>query len=238
MSFLKFIRKRAKKDNINLADSESIIKKITSAHEKCRNNIKKEQGKVYELKNIVNKIIADVFFVSSEYWYDEYRYFDEIKKHYENKKLDITIIEKTENTISQYFYQIELCKSKIDFLESLLAKYDEMEKKIRENIEKSLELKREEEKINLLKKYTDKLKSFREYNEDTAAVYEKSEQLKQLDVQIAEIEEDFNVKREVKEYMDKITSDFFDEETIFDSKVITEEMRKLKNKIDANEKTN
>ena len=235
MNLFNFIFKNKKSEHKDLNVSESIKGKIVSAIQICKNDLRSEKNKLFEFKTIAKKLIADIYFVPSEYWYDELNFLSKIKSHSENKNIDPSVLTKTDNLLNEYFQQIKLCESKIHFLNSLLLKYETLLKKVENTIHKTLMLKNKEEYIKALKKYKGKLNTVLENNEDLNIIYEESEHLKIIRDEINEIGEDFSVQKEVTEYLHKISSEFEEDVETSDTEILRKEISKLNKEINKRE---
>lgn len=160
MKLFNFIFNNKKTRYRDLNVSKSIKEKIISAVRVCNDNLEKEKNKVFEIDTTAKKLIADVFFVPSEYWYDELNFLPDIKIHPKNKNIDSAVFNKADVLLTEYIQQIKLCKSKINFLNTLLSSYEDLLRKFEETIRKSLLLKNKDERMKVLKRYKRKLKKF------------------------------------------------------------------------------
>ncbi len=231
MKLFNFRLKNKKSEHKDLGASELIKKKITAAVQVCKNDITTERNKIYEIKTLTKKLIADVYFVPSEYWYDELKFINEIKNHPENKTINASVQDKIDKLLEEYTQQIKLCESKIDFLNSLLLKYEALSDKAEKIIHKTLMLKTKDEYVKALKKYKKKLNTFTESTEDLSTIYEESENLKSVRNEISETENDFLIQQEVNEYMNKITSEFNEADDSANTELLRKEIKKLKEEI-------
>jgi len=228
-----FKNKKIKLEDSNV--SESVKEKIISAARVCDDDLKTEKNKIFEIEKTAKELIADVFFVPSEYWYDELKFLPDIKIHPKNKNIDSSVLNKTDVLLTEYIQQIKLCESKIDFLNSLLLRYENLLKKIEATVRKSLRLKNNDKTIKALKKYKKKLKTILNNNEDLHTIYEESEHLKIIRDEINDIEEDFSVQKEVNEYINKITSDFDGNNDNLNTEILREEIEKLNDEMKRSE---
>ncbi len=226
MKFFNFLFKDKTLKNENLNDSESVKQKIESAIRVCERDLKSEKNKIVELENTAKKLIADIFFVPSEYWYDEIKFLSEIKKHPENKDIDASVISKTDRLLSEYFQQIELSKSRIDFLSILSEKYKKLSVRVEKTIHKTLMLKNKNEYFKAIKKYKGKLNTVTESTEDLHTFYEESVHFKTIQQEIREIEEDFDVQKEVDEYINQITLKFGEDTDTVQTEILRDEIDK------------
>ncbi len=235
MNLFNFIFRNKKSKHNDLSASESMKEKILSAIKVCKNDLKSEKNKIFEFKTITNKLIADIYFVPSEYWYDELNFLSEIRKHPENINIDSSVLTKTDDLLNEYFQQIKLCESKMHFLNSLLLRYESLLKKVENTIHKTLMLKNKDEYIKAIKKYKGKLNTVLENNEDLNLIYEESEHFKIIQDEISEIEEDLSVQKEVTEYLHKISSEFEEDVETSDTEILRKEISKLKDAINKRE---
>ena len=212
MKIFNFLFKDKKLKSENLSHSESIKMKIESAINVCEKDLQSEKNRIFEIENAAKKLIANIFFVPSEYWYDEITFLPEIKKHSENKEIDASVISKTDSLLAEYFQQIEFCKSKIDILNFLSEKYKKLLIRVEKIIHKTLMLKNKNELFKAIKKYKGKLNTVTNNSENLHVFYEESEHFKIIQEEIRGIEEDFDVQQEVDEYINQITFEF-DEDT-------------------------
>jgi len=231
MKFFNFKFNRQKFEHENITASETVKEKIIFAIKICEENLHIEENKIYEFENRAKELIADIYTVPSKYWYDELNSYSEIKKHNENKNIDKTVLDKTENLIIDYIEQIKLCNSKINFLNSLLLKYETLLKKVENTVKKTLMLKSNETYIKSLKKYREKLDEVSDSGSEIEHIYEESEHLKTIRDEINGIEEDFLIQKEVNEYINKITSEFYKDTENNNTESIREEISKLNNEI-------
>ncbi|NOZ35059.1 MAG: hypothetical protein GXO80_07160 [Chlorobi bacterium] len=231
MGLLNFIFKNNTIKSDDLGNTEFIREKIITAIRICKQDIRTEENKISEIKKWAKELIADIYFVPSEYWYDEIKYINEIKNHIENKNLNNSVIQKTDNLVSDYFQQIDLAESKLEFLRTLLIKYTNLLNKIENTIQKTLMLKSKNEYIKSIKKYKRKLDEVQNPDEDFSKIYEESEHLKTIKNEITETEEDFLIQKEVNEYINKLTTEYIKNDIISESDFLKKEIIRIKNEL-------
>ncbi len=231
MGLLNFIFKNNTIKSDDFGNTEFIREKIITAIRICKQDIRTEENKISEIKKWAKELIADIYFVPSEYWYDEIKYINEIKNHSENKNLNNSVIQKTDNLVSDYFQQIDLAESKLEFLRTLLIKYTNLLNKIENTIQKTLMLKSKNEYIKSIKKYKRKLDEVQNPDDDFSKIYEESEHLKTIKDEIKETEEDFLIQKEVNEYINKLTAEYIKNDTISESDFLRKEILRIKNEL-------
>ncbi len=223
MKLFKDIFNKYKSDRPDMGNFDDLKIKLLKASQECLNDIREEEKKVSDIEKWENELIADIYFVPSEYWYDEKKYFEKIKKHPQNIELQNSIKEKTEKLLQEYEIQKELILSRIEFLKALKKKYENLLTEL-----EKLSPKSKEEYIKSIKKYRKKLKEVRNDSEDFHKLYEESEHFKGIKDEMKELEEDFLIKKEVNDYIKKITSEYFDKESESDGEFLKEEINRLK----------
>ncbi len=228
MGILNFIFKKNKEQTEDFKNTELFLNKVLNAIKVCKIDIKKEKDKISVTEKWAKELIADIYFIPSEYWYDEIKYLEKIKEQSENKNIDSSIIIKTDKLLNDYINQINLSKSKLDFLNTLLSKYYSLQSKIENTIHKALILKNKDEYVKSIKKYRKKLDDVQNSNFDLHKIYEESEHLKILRNELNEIEEDFSVRQEVDEYINKLTNKYLDNNDFSGSVFLEEEISKIK----------
>ncbi len=231
MRILNFFSKNNTVKSDDLGNIEFLREKIISAIRICKQDIRTEENKISEIKKWAKELIADIYFVPSEYWYDEIKYINEIKNHIENKNLNNSVIQKTDNLVNDYFQQIDLSESKLEFLRTLLIKYGKLSDKIDNTIQKTLMLKSKNEYIKSIKKYKRKLDEVQNPDEDFSKIYEESEHLKTIKDEIKETEEDFLIQKEVNEYINKLTTEYMENDEISESEFLKNEILRIKNEL-------
>ncbi|MCF6183348.1 MAG: hypothetical protein L3J56_01765 [Bacteroidales bacterium] len=231
MRILNFFSKNNTVKSDDIGNTEFLREKIISAIRICKQDIRTEENKISEIKKWAKELIADIYFVPSEYWYDEIKYLNEIKNHIENKNLNNSVIQKTDNLVNDYFQQINLSESKLEFLRTLLIKYGNLSDKIDNTIHKTLMLKSKNEYIKSIKKYKRKLDEVQNPDEDFSKIYEESEHLKTIKNEIKETEEDFLIQKEVNEYINKLTTEYMGNDEISESEFLKNEILRIKNEL-------
>jgi hypothetical protein len=205
----------------------SLRDQIASELEKCKKDRALEYQKIDDIKKWGKDLILEIFDVPTAYWYDELKEYENIKFHEKNLNISERLIEKTDKVVEEYREQLKLSQSKIDFCSSLIKKYENFLDRL-DKAHKDIErLKKEEGHLNLLNQHKKRLAKMRSETADFGNMFENTGKLELLNEDIQKIEEDFNIKKEVSEYIDNLDKDFANDLDNTDSSVLRDEIHKF-----------
>ncbi len=234
MRLLKNIFKKKKKIEPAENSVELLRKNLLSEIAQDKTNIKNLLNKKADIQKSAKELIAELFFVPSDYWYDEWNRYDEIKQHPENAKTDASLKEKTDTLLHEYEEQVLLCETKISFFRSLIQKHEKALEKIEYIIKESAKAQNKKSSLNTLKKHKEKLDAEQKNDRDLETIIENVELFKALKLETAKAEENFLIQKKVREYIARLT-DIYENTNDFDTAILREETDKLKKQINKDE---
>ena len=200
--------------------------KMKSAIEKCEKDKRTAQKAVDEVKNWAADAIIETyadFFPNANlsYYRDKYKE-DALEKYEQIKaehggKLEPDTVKKCDEVVAGYLNQIKLLHSKVELFDKLLNEH----LKIKEKYDN---LKAKNKKMDRLDKHDDRLK---EMNEDAGTLASTYISGNELD----EISKEFELKEAYHQELDKLNTQYGDDETIDNSLAYKEEVDKMIKKL-------
>ncbi len=196
--------------NINKDDKkkQSLLKKINTSINNCHTEIQKSEKEIKQIKKWMAELIHENFFVPGDYWYEEIKYFDKIKNHKENSKIQENKINSINKLIEDYQIQIRFREKKMELKQLMLEKFKEAKQQM-------LELQSDNKKNNLnqpelktLEKHQNRIQKLNQSQNEITQEEEQDELLKQLMFQINELIENKQIDQEVKAFMKKLNEQF------------------------------
>lgn len=210
---------------------KSFREQVLSALDKCKKEKEKEINNISDIKKWAKDIIVEIFEVPTAYWYEEMNEYENIKFHENNLSISERLIKKTDKIIDEYREQIKLSNSKITFCDTLINEYDILIERYDDTIKKISGFKSEERKIKLLNKHKKRIEKMRSGTGNFDKMFEKTGNLELLNDDIENIEEDFKIKQEVTEYIEKLDREFTMDNENVDSFPIRNEINKITEEI-------
>jgi len=233
MSIFKGIfRSKNKNDESDLKND--FEEQVLTALKKCKTEKNKEFDNISNIKKWAKDIIVEIFDVPSAYWYEELNEYENIKYHENNLNVSKRLVAKTDKVIEEYREQIKLSKSKINFCETLIEEYNEIIERYQNTLKKINQTKSEENKLKLLNKHKKRIAKMKSATGDFGEMFEKTGKLDLLNDDIEQIEEEFNIKQEVTEYIENLDKEFAEDTENIDSLPIRVEIEKLTKEIKKN----
>lgn len=200
--------------------------KMKGAIEKCEKDKRTAQKAVNDVKNWAADAIIETyadFFPNANlsYYRDKYKE-DALEKYEQIKaehggKLEPDTVKKCDEVVAGYLNQIKLLHSKVELFDKLLNEH----LKIKEKYDN---LKAKNKKMDRLDKHDDRLK---EMNEDAGTLASTYISGNELD----EISKEFELKEAYHQELDKLNTQYGDDETIDNSLAYKEEVDKMIKKL-------
>lgn len=196
--------KSAEKEKSRFNKSEALLADIQKTSDECRSDIETAKKEIEMLQKQAKEVIVKIFKVSKEYWYEELKYYNNIKQEQDSDEITPEVIRKADEVIEGYKQQIKLRKTKIDFCNSLLKKYTNAEKKLQKKAELFASGKDESGKLEYLEQHARLISEMNHEDSNLQKAFEQNELYKMIDEDVKEIEDDIKLRAEIKRQMNEL----------------------------------
>ncbi|MCF6241268.1 MAG: hypothetical protein L3J74_07980 [Bacteroidales bacterium] len=216
--------KHTNKDN---KKKQFLLEKINSSINNCQTEIQKSEKEITQIKKWLAELIHENFFVPGDYWYEEIKYYDNIKNHKENSGISPDKINNINKLLEDYQTQIRFREKKIELKQLLLEKFQRAKQQL-------IKLESNHERNNLnapelktLEKHQSRIQKLNQLQNEISQEQEQDELLQQLMFQINELIENKQIDQEVKAFMKKLNAQFTADTHLGNPEKIIMEMERL-----------
>ncbi len=215
------------KGNDDSDKKELILQNIDTAISQSKEEIKKSENEIEQIKKWIAEVIHDNFHVPDDFWYEELAHFIEIKEHKENQSVEKEVIHKSDKLIKEYRSQIKFRETKIELNVMTIAKYEESKHKIlnlelSENADDDIP-----KKQDTFQKHKDRLNELLQNPDNYNYDHNPQKQLENIVENVNELIENHEIDVEVKSFMHKLNTQFKAEMKNYDQIRLINEMEKL-----------
>jgi hypothetical protein len=211
--------------NSDKEKKQKLLKKIEFSINNCQTEIQKAEKEIKQIRKWMAGLIHENFFVPGNFWYEELKYYQEIKAHKENSNIPKEKVSEIDRLLADYHTQIHFREKKIELKKLMIEKYhnakqqlNSLEQNISQEIKNTHGLKTLEKHQNRIQKLNQT-----QYNSEQ----EQAEVLQQLIFQINELIENKQIDEEVKAFMKKLNTQFSSEVYENNPERIISEMERL-----------
>ncbi len=208
-------------------DNEIVIsEKISILVRKNETEIRKLQEEISQLQKWAGEAIATVFFIPSNFLYNEIVEYEKIKQFVENQKVNLRLIKKCDEIVEGYSKQIDFRKTKIQFCESLINEYSLALQQLHETENQLSSLRKESEQFAVLEKHYLRLRELNSDVQELKTSFSAAQELESLENEIVKMQKKQKEEVEYFSQLEKL-SEIYSEIPVDNSNTYKQEIEKL-----------
>ncbi len=193
--------------NSDKEKEQKLLKKIEISINNYQTEIQKSEKEIEQIKKWMAELIHESFFVPGDFWYEELKYYQEIKAHKENSNIPKEKVSEVDRLLADYRTQIHFREKKIELKKLMVEKFRDAEHQL-SNLSDAGQNTVSAIGVKAFEKHQNRLQKLNTAQNDLSQEQEQDELLQKLMFHIEELIEDKQIDKEVKTFMKKLNEQF------------------------------
>lgn len=193
--------------NSDKEKKQKLLKKIELSISNCQTEIQKSEKEIEQIKKWMAELIHENFFVPGDFWYEELKYYQEIKAHKENSNIPKEKVSEVDRLLADYRTQIHFREKKIELKKLMIEKFRNAKHQL-SNLSGTGQNTVSAIGMKAFEKHQNRLQKLNTAQNDLSQEQEQDELLQKLMFQIEELIENKQIDKEVKTFMKKLNEQF------------------------------